>query len=277
MVAQDYAVSQICEVLDYARSSYYHQARVVDEEALQQAIEAEAAQWPTYGYRWITHQLRRQGWTVNHKRVERIMHERGLQAHRKRRQHKTTDSAHAFPRYPNLVEHLEIVRPEQVWVSDITYIRLLEEFVYLAVLMDVFTRGIRGWHLGRSLDQSLTLRALEKALASHTQEIHHSDQGVQYAATTYTARLQATAVYISMAEVGAAWQNGYAERLMRTIKEEEVDLTEYENYADAVSHRGRFLDELYMQKRIHSSLGYLTPAEFESQWRQQQTQESDFH
>ena len=194
------------------------------------------------------------------------MHERGLQAPRKRTHHQTTDSAHPFPRYPNLVEHLEIVPPELVWVSDITYIRLREEFVYLAVLMDVFTRGIRGWHLGRSLDQSLTLRALEKALASHTPEIHHSDQGVQYAATVYTARLQATGVQISMAEVGAAWQNGEASRLMRTIKEEEVALIAYENYAHAVSHIGRFLDEVYMQKRIHSSLGYLTPAEFESQW-----------
>jgi len=278
MVAQDYPVTQICEVLDYARSSYYHRGQPADEEALQQAIEAEAAQWPTYGYRRITHQLRRQGWMVNHKRVERIMHERGLQAHRKRNQRKkTTDSAHAFPRYPNGVEHLEIVRPEQVWVSDIMYIRLLEEFVYLAVLMDVFTRGIRGWHLGRSLDQSLTLRALEPALVHHTPEIHHSDQGVQYAATAYTARLQAAGVQISMAEVGAAWQNGYAERLMRTIKEEEVDLSDYTNYADAIRHVGRFLDEVYMQKRIHSSLGYLTPAEFESQWREQQARQTNIH
>src|SRR6266568_8508614 len=184
---------------------------------------------------------------VNHKRVERIMHERGLQAHRKRNQRKkTTDSAHAFPRYPNGVEHLEIVRPEHVWVSDITYIGLLEEFVYLAVLMDVFTRCIRGWHLGRSLDQSLTLRALEQALTQYTPEIHHSDQGVQYAATAYTARLQGVGVQISMAEVGAAWQNGEASRLMRTIKEEEVYLSEYEDYTDAVRQLGCFLDEVYM-------------------------------
>jgi transposase InsO family protein len=164
------------------------------------------------------------------------------------------------------VEHLEIVRPEQVWVSDITYVRLHEDFVYLAVLMDVFTRGICGWHLGRSLDQSLTLRALEQALARHTPEIHHSDQGVQYAALAYTARLHQAGVQISMAEVGQAWQNGYAERLMRTIKEEEVDLSEYEDYTDAVRQLGRFLDEVYMHKRIHSSLGYLTPVAFEQQW-----------
>jgi putative transposase len=164
--------------------------------------------------------------------------------------------------------------PPQVWVSDITYIRLREEFVYLAVLMDVFTRSIRGWHLGRSLDQSLTLRALEQALAKPPPEIHHSDQGVQYAASAYTARLHQAGVQRSQAEVGAAWQNGYAERLMRTIKEEGVDLSEYEDYTDAIRQLGRFLDEVYMHKRIHSSLGYLTPAEFEQQWLTQQADQS---
>jgi putative transposase len=271
MLAQDYPVSVVCEVLDCARSSYYHRPLPTPDAGLQQALEEVAAAWPRYGYRRLTHQLRREGWTVNHKRVARLMHTLGLQAHRKPKRRTTTDSSHAFPRYPNLVEHLEIVRPEQVWVSDITYIGLREEFVYLAVLMDVFTRCIRGWHLGRSLDQSLTMRALERALAQYTPAIHHSDQGVQYAATAYTARLQAAGTQISMAEVGAAWQNGYAERLMRTIKEEEVDLSEYENYTDAMRQIGRFLDEVYMHKRIHSSLGYLTPAEFESQWRQEQS------
>ena len=164
--------------------------------------------------------------------------------------------------------------PPQVWVSDITSIRRREEFVYLAVLMDVFTRCIRGWHLGRSLDQSLTLRALEQALADHTPEIHHSDQGVQYAALAYTARLQQAGVQRSQAEVGAAWQSGYAEQLMCSIKEEEVDLSEYEDYTDAVRQLGRFLDEVYMYKRIHSSLGYLTPVEFEQYWRTQQASQN---
>ncbi len=277
MLAEKYPITQISEVLEVARSTYYHRRAPSDEQEVRQAIEAVAAEYPRYGYRRITHQLRRQGQVVNHKRVERIMREHGLQVRRKAKRKGTTNSAHAFPRYPNLVEHLEIVHPDQVWVCDITYIGLLEEFVYLAVLMDVFTRGIRGWHLGRNLDQSLTLRALEQALTSHTPEIHHSDQGVQYAATAYTARLQAAGVQISMAEVGAAWQNGYAERLMRTIKEEEVDLSDYVNYADAVRQVGRFLDEVYMHKRIHSSLGYLTPAEFESQWREQQTQQTTIH
>jgi transposase InsO family protein len=279
MLAGQYPITQVCAVLDCARSSYYHRTTAPDEQGLQQAIAAIAGEWPRYGYRRITKQLQRQGWSVNHKRVARIMHERGLQAQRKPKQRiATTDSSHAFARYPNLVAQLEIVRPDQVWVSDITYIRLLEEFVYLAVLMDVFTRCIRGWHLGRSLDQRLTLRALEQALVDHAPQIHHSDQGVQYAAIAYTTRLREAGVQISMAEVGAAWQNGYAERLMRTIKEEEVDLSEYVNYTDAMQQLGRFLDEVYMHKRIHSALGYLTPAEFESQWQQQQqNHQSDIH
>jgi len=227
MLAQEYPVSVVCEVIDCARSSYYHRPTPSPDAGLQRALEEVAAAWPRYGYRRVTHQLRREGWTVNHKCVARMMHDLGLQAQRKPKPRTTTtDSRHAFPRYPNLVEHLEVVRPEQLWVSDITSIGLREEFVYLAVLMDVFTRCIRGWHLGRSLDQSLTLRALERALAHATPEIHHSDQGVQYAATAYTARLQAAGTQISMAEVGAAWQNGYAERLMRTIKEEEVELSD---------------------------------------------------
>lgn len=277
MLSSDYSVTLMCQVLDCARSSYYHQAEQPDETELKAAIEAVVTAWPTYGYRRVTAQLRRQGWSVNHKRVARLMREMGLQVKIKRKTRKTTDSEHNFPRYPNLVQDLEIVRPNQVWVSDITYIRLRREFVYLAVIMDVFTRGVRGWHLGRSLDQSLTLLALQRALAHHTPEIHHSDQGVQYAATAYTQLLLEAGVQISMAEVGEAWQNGYAERLMRTIKEEEVDLSDYADYNDAIRQLGRFLDDVYMHKRIHSSLGYLTPAEFEDQWRCAQELALDVH
>jgi transposase InsO family protein len=179
---------------------------------------------------------------------------------------RTTDSDHPFPRYPNLVEDLEVVRPDQVWVADITYVRLKKEFVYLAVLMDVFTRGIRGWHLGRSLEQELTITALRRAFERGRPEIHHSDQGVQYAATAHVEMLTAGHSQISMASVGEPRENGYAERLMRTIKEEEVDLAEYEDFADAWRQLGRFLDDVYNRKRIHSSLGYLTPSEFEEQW-----------
>lgn len=153
--------------------------------------------------------------------------------------------------------------PEQVWVRDITSMGPQGEFVYLAVLMDGLPRCIRGWHLGRSLDQSLTLRALEQVLADQTPEIHHSDQGVQYAALAYTACLQQAGTQRSQAEAGTARQNGEASRLIRTIKEEEVDLSTYENYNDVVRQLGRFLVEVYMFKRIHSSLEYLTPVEFE--------------
>src|SRR5262249_2867956 len=166
-----------------------------------------------------------EGWTVNSKRVRRLMAELAILGRPPVRRPRTTNSNHEFPRYPNLVEHLEVVRPDQVWVADITYIRLQRDFVYLAVIMDVFTRSIRGWQLGRSLEQELTLAALEQALQKHTPEIHHSDQGVQYAATDYVQRLHDCQAQISMAAIGEPRENGYAERLMRTIKEEEVALT----------------------------------------------------
>jgi len=272
MLTQDYPITLACDVLGCARSSYYHRAtEQPGEMALKVAIKDVAAEWPTYGYRRVTAQLRRQEWLVNRKRVQRLMRLMGLQAKTKRRKRRTTNSEHDFPRYPNLVQDLEIVWPEQIWVSDITYVCLHYGFVYLAVIMDVFTRGIRGWHLGRGLDHTLTLTALQRALAKHpAPEIHHSDQGVQYAATAYTQTLRDVNVQISMADVGAAWQNGYAERLIRTIKEDEVDLSEYIDYNDAYRQLGRFLDDVYMHKRIHSSLGYLTPAEFEEQWRKEQ-------
>ena len=270
MLTPAYPRSAVCRVLDYARSSSYYRHEEVDDSAVRIAVEQVAGAWPTYGSRRITAELRRQGMAVNRKRVSRIMRELGLQTKTKRRKQQTTNSQHTFPRYDNLVSALEIMSPDQVWVADITYIHLRTEFVYLAVVMDVYTRCIRGWHLGRNLDGDLTLTALQRALQTHHPQIHHSDQGVQYAATNYTALLESHHVAISMAEVGAAWQNGYAERLIRTIKEEEVELTEYRDFEDAFRHIGRFLDEVYMKKRIHSSLGYLTPAEYEQQWLEAQ-------
>ena len=216
MLDQDYPVTLACDVLGCARSSYYHQpTERADEAELRAAIKAVAAEWPTYGYRRVTAQLQRQDWAVNRKRVQRLMRLMDIQAKTKRKKRRTTNSEHDFPRHPNLVRDLETVRPEQVWVSDITYVSLRYDFVYLAVIMDVFTRGIRGWHLGRSLDHVLTLTALQQALAKHpAPEIHHSDQGVQYAATAYTQALQGVNVQISMADVGEAWQNGFAEHLV---------------------------------------------------------------
>jgi putative transposase len=273
MLSADYPLTWLCDLLDCQRSSYYYQPEPPDESEERVAIETIAARWPTYGYRRVTAQLHRQGMGANHKRVRRLMGEMGLQVFPKRRKSRTTDSEHPFPRYPNLVQDLEVVRPDQVWVSDITYICLPRDFVYLAVIMDVFTRCIRGWHLARSLDRSLTVTALQRALVHHIPEIHHSDQGVQYAATAYTKMLKSAGALISMAEVGEAWQNGYAERLIRTIREEEIALTEYQDYAHALQQIGRFLDDVYMHKRIHSALGYLTPVEFEEQWLYRQAAE----
>lgn len=287
---EGYPVQKVCQLLGYPRSSYYHycqaQAQNSTDEQVRKAIQAVAGQWSTYGYRRITAQLRRskaaggQELVANSKLVRRLMKQMGLQGKVARRKRRTTNSLHPYPRYPNLVEGLEVVRPEQVWVGDITYVRLRYEFVYLAVIMDRFTRSIRGWHLSRWLDADLTETALRRALTSSTcgsrsPEIHHSDQGVQYAAGGYAQMLIEAGIAISMAQVGQAWQNGYAERLIRTIKEEEVDLSEYIDYNDAYQQIGRFLDDVYMRKRIHSSLGYLTPVEFEMQWNRQLAQATE--
>jgi putative transposase len=266
ILKDDYSMRLLCETLDVHRCNLYHQPRPDEDQPVKDALRELAGAWPTYGYRRLTVMLRRQGLQVNAKRVRRLMHELGICGEAPKRKPRTTDSNHAYPRFPNLVEGLETKHPDQVWVADITYIRLRKEFVYLSVIMDVFTRCIRGWHLGRSLEQELTLTALERAFERGCPEIHHSDQGVQYAATAYVEMLKAREVKISMASVGEPEENGYAERLMRTIKEEEVDLSEYEDFRDAMRGLGRFLDDVYNRKRIHSSLGYLTPAEFEQQW-----------
>ena len=213
-----------------------------------------------------THELRRAPYRyrLNRKRVQRIMRARGWLRPVKRAKCRTTNSNHAYPRYPNRVEGLSVSHPDQVWVADITYIRLGQGFVYLAVVLDVFTRAIRGWSLSRSLDVRLSLAALVMGLQARTPQIHHSDQGIQYAAGEYVRVLRQHDILISMAAVGKPEENGFAERLMKTIKDEEVDLSEYRDFADAQAQIGRFLEDVYMTKRIHSSLGYLTPAEFEA-------------
>lgn len=265
-MSEQYPKAVVCRVLGVARSSLYHRSSVVRNETLETAMQEICAEFPCYGYRRVTAELRRRGWPINRKCVARMMKILDLQAKKAVRKRRTTNSEHSFPRYPNLVASLLVQRPDEVWVADITYVRLKQGFVYLAVVMDVFTRAIRGWHLDRSLDQNLTLTALRKALQHHGPEIHHSDQGLQYAATDYTDLLKQHHIQISMADVGEPTQNGYAERLMRTIKEEEVDLSDYQDYHDAYRQIGRFLEDVYMRKRVHSSLNYLTPIEFESHW-----------
>jgi len=266
--AESYPVGVACELLALPRSTFYYRPVMSEENELEAAIDEIAGQYPTYGTRRVRHQLRRAPYQmqVNRKHVHRIMAQKGLLRLQKRRKKRTTDSEHPYPRFPNLVKDLEMVRPDQVWASDITYVRLQHDFVYLAIILDVFTRAIRGWCLSRLLDQELTLTALRKALQTGQPEIHHSDQGVQYAAYDYIDLLKVHGVQISMAAVGRAEENGYAERLMRTVKEEEVDLSEYLDFMDALEQIGYFIEDVYMTKRIHSSLGYLTPVEFETVW-----------
>lgn len=267
---EGYAVRRLCSLLEISPSSCYYRPKGRDEEAIRRALCKVASEYIKYGSRRATKQLRRPPYAmmVNRKRIQRMMREMGLTRSQKRRKVPTTDSRHGFRRYPNLVRDLEVSYPDQVWVSDITYIRLHSEFVYLAVIMDVFTRSIRGWYLSRGLDHLLTLTALRKALRAHVPQIHHSDQGVQYAANAYVELLQKHKVQISMAARGSPEENPYAERLMRTIKEEEVDLSEYEDLPDAIWQIGHFIEEVYQRKRIHSSLGYLTPDEFEKAYEE---------
>ncbi len=272
-LAEQYPVKVVCEAMGFPRSSFYYRSAKPDEEALRSVLLEEAEAWPVYGYRRLTEELRRKGWPVNTKRIRRLMRAMGLQRKRKALKPRTTNSRHALGRYPNRVQDLDILKPDQVWVADITYIRLRREFVYLAVILDVFTRAVRGWHLARRLDHLLTLTALEKALAQGKPEIHHSDQGIQYASLPYVNRLRAAGVKISMAEVGQPTQNPHAERLIRTIKEEEVDLSEYEDAREAYRQIGAFIEDVYTYKRIHSSLGYLTPMEYELQWESIQESE----
>jgi putative transposase len=277
-LAETYPVLLICEVWGYPRSTFYYRPRSTADGDLQSALVRHAAEWPTHGSRWLTEMVRRDGWKVNRKRILRLMRLLGLQRKHRRKIVWTTQSRHGLRRFPNLVRDLQVTRPDQVWVADITYIRLRFEFIYLAIVMDVFTRIIRGWHLSTRLDGRLSLVALERALTHHRPGIHHSDQGIHYAAPDYVDRLGQVEAQISMSEAGAAWQNGYAERVIRTIKEEEVGLSEYRDYRDAQAQLGRFIDEVYAHKRIHSSLGYLTPAEFEQQWQAaQQNLPSDPH
>ncbi len=228
MLRTAYPLASICQVLGLPRSTLYYRAQPRDDEEVRQAIEAVAQQFPTYGSRRIAAQLRRAPYRlcVSRKRAQRVMRNMGLLRQTRPHQQRTTHSRHGFRRFPNLVADRVAREPDEIWVSDLTYVRLGAEFIYLAIILDVFTRDIRGWQLGRTLDQALTLIALQRALAHHTPVIHHSDQGIQYAAPRYIQTLQAAGVQISMAAVGEPRQNGYAERVIRTIKEEEIALAE---------------------------------------------------
>lgn len=261
----NYGVTLLCEILDCPRSTFYYQQRPFsDDPGLIAAVEDILMRWPFYGYRRLLAQLQREGWLVGERRVRRLLHWLGHSRQVGRVRIQTTDSQHNWQRYPNRIKGVQASRPNQIWVADITYIRYGRELFYLAVILDAFTRAVRGWHLSEYLTcEGLTWPALQMALGQGVPTIFHSDQGSQYAAWCHVEPLLDRCVLISMSETGQPTQNGLVERFIRTLKEEHVAYTEYENFADAQRQLKQWLEVEYMTERIHSSLGYLTPTEFE--------------
>jgi putative transposase len=255
--------------MNLARSSFYYRRGaecVTNETELIDRIEAICLEFPRYGYRRVTAELKRQRLFVNHKKVLRLMRQSDLLCRIKRRWVKTTDSKHAFPSYPNLVKDMLISRLNQVWLSDITYIRIRTGFVYLAAILDAFSRRVIGYAISARLDASLTLEALKMAIASRKTGpgvIHHSDQGVQYASSEYVEALKGSGFLISMARRGNPYDNATMESFFKTLKQEEVYLYEYETIDDVLARLPHFLEEVYNHKRLHSALGYIPPDEFE--------------
>lgn len=260
----DYPVRQLCAVLGCPPSTYYYQAQVSPDATLIAAIEDILMRWPFYGYRRVLKQLQRQGWPVGETRVRRVLNEMGHTVHVGRVRVRTTDSSHPHWRYPNLLKHERPQAPDQAWVADLTYLRLGWRFIYLAVILDAYTRAVRGWALSRTMDEDLTLAALEMALDHRTPTIFHSDQGAQYTAWRHTQLLLAAGVQISMSETGQPTQNGVAERFIGILKQEHVEYAEYDDVEDAFRQLKYWLEVEYMTQRIHSALDYLTPAEFEA-------------
>ena len=264
-------MQRLCVLAQVSRAGFYrwrHAPPAEDADMdLRDAIQKIALEWPCYGWRRMTAELRRRGWTVNHKRVRRIMREDNLLCLRRRKfVVTTTDSNHNRRVYPNLTIELVLTGLNQLWVADITYIRLEKEFVYLAVVIDAFSRRVIGWALDRSVEDELTLTAWRMALEVRRPSpglVHHSDRGGQYASGDYTDLLKAHGCQISMSHKASPWENAGCESWMKTLKSEEVYRQEYRNLAEARSCIERFIEKVYNEKRLHSALGYCPPAEFE--------------
>jgi putative transposase len=269
-------VGRMVKLAGVSRASYYRfdenaEAKPDPDMDLRDAIQRIALEWPAYGRRRMTQELRRRGRTVNQKRVYRIMREDNLLCLRKRKFVVTTDSNHGRKVYPNLTGEMVLTGMDQLWRADITYIRLREEFVYLAVILDAFSRRVIGWALDRTMEDDLTLGALQMALSQRVVEpglVHHSDRGSQYASLDYTGLLKENGIVISMSRKGNPWDNAACESFMKTLKYEEVHRNEYRDLTEARSEIREFLEKVYNEKRLHSALGYLPPAEFETQQKE---------
>ena len=260
----------LCEVTGLSRASYYRwrapEELTPAELELRDELQRVAVESPSYGYRRITAELQRRGLEVNHKRVLRMMHEDNLLCLRHKGFMVTTDSRHTLPVYPNLARDLSPKAINELWVADLTYIRLRVEFVYLAVILDAFSRRVIGWALGRSLEAELAVSALRAALAQRRPVaglVHHSDRGVQYASHVYTELLKQHGIRISMSRKGNPYDNAACESFMKTLKYEEVYRNEYRDLQEASDSIAEFLERVYNEQRLHSALGYVPPAEFE--------------
>ena len=271
-------IERLCRLARVSRAGYYRlwqaSAPRQHDTAVRDAIQRVVLANGRYrrGYRYITRQLRQDGLIVNHKRVLRLMREDNLLGLRRRPfVPSTTEARHPWPVVPNLARDMQLNAVDQLWVADITYIRLTEEFAYLAVVLDAFSRRVVGWAMADHLGASLAVAALTMALAARRPPwgslVHHSDRGVQYACAEYTGLLQTQGIAASMSRVGNPYDNAKAERFIRTLKSEEIDGTRYRDHRDAAGHIGAFIDQVYNRQRLHSALGYQTPVAFEAAHR----------
>ena len=269
------SVKRACSAFQVSKSRFYEWKKKGKQEDLdkylRKEIESIATEFPFYGYRRVSKELGRRDLLVNHKKVLRLMKEDNLICRRKKAfRPVTTDSDHNYNIYPNLIKNIKVTGLNQVWVSDITYIRLFNGFVYLAAIIDIFSRKCIGWAFGRDIDSMLTISALSMAIANRKHLgfiilIHHSDRGVQYASNDYIEILKKNGIKVSMSASGNPYDNAFAESFNKTIKVEEVYMNEYETFEDAYKNIKKFIEAVYNKKRLHSSIGYVPPEEFEKE------------
>lgn len=265
-------IERMCELGKVRRAGFYREWQRQEPKAEQMEVQSRiqqivAAHRGNYGYRRVSWELKNQGLAVNHKRVLRIMQQDNLLAVRRRKFILTTDGRHDLPVYLNLAGRMELSGINQLWVADLTYIRLVEEFLYLAVVLDAFSRRVVGWALDGSLHAPLAIGALAQAIAERRPApglVHHSDRGIQYASQQYVALLREHGIAASMSRTGNPYDNAKCESFIKTLKQEEIYTREYRDRADLEKHIGRFLEQYYNRQRLHSALGYRSPATFEN-------------